>query len=144
MDKINSRARRLLRALAVVSIAAALHACAAENGMGLHFPHGDANRGREAFVALRCQFCHEIEGLDLPAPIVAETRVVLGGQAARAKRYGDLMTSIVNPSHALARGYPRDSTTLDGESLMSRIDLNEVLTVQQLVDIVAFLRGEYE
>jgi hypothetical protein len=60
------------------------------------------------------------------------------------KTYGDLVTSIVNPSHRLARGYPREEVSTDGVSLMSWVFLNEVITVQQLIDIVAFLQDEYE
>jgi L-cysteine S-thiosulfotransferase len=138
-------AHRVLRAVAIVLSAAALQACATEWGAGVHLPQGDADRGRAAFVDLRCHACHEIEGFDLPrTPIVARTRVMLGGQTVRVKTYGDLVTSITNPSHRLARGYPPESVSVDGVSLMSLIYLNDVMTVQQLVDLVALLQTEYE
>jgi L-cysteine S-thiosulfotransferase len=135
---------RARRVLLVISSAVALQACTSEWGVGLQLPPGDAGRGREAFVELRCHACHQIKGFDPPTPIVAETRVALGGQTARVKTYGDLVTSIVNPTHRLARGYPREAITVGGESVMSYIYLNELLTVQQLVDIVAFLESDYE
>jgi hypothetical protein len=57
------------------------------------------------------------------------------------KTYGDLVTAIVNPSHRVARGFARAG---GGESPMAAAYLNEVLTVQQLVDIAAFLQDEYQ
>ena len=113
-------------------------------GRAIHLPQGDANRGREAFVDLRCHVCHEVDGFDPPTPIVAETRVRLGGQSLRVKTYNDLVTSIANPSHRLARGYPPETVAVEGVSLMSLIYLNDVMTVQQLVDLVAFLQARYE
>ena len=136
--------RRIRRAAGVVLSVAALQACATDLGAGFHLPQGDAARGREAYVDLRCNVCHEIGGFDPPTPIVAETRVLLGGRNVRVKTYGDLVTSIVNPSHRLARGYPREAVTVGGESVMSQIYLNELMTVQQLVDLAAFLESEYE
>jgi hypothetical protein len=120
-----------------------LQACATEAGPGFHLPEGDVDRGREAFVGLRCNACHEIEGVERPT-IASANPVALGGHTARVKTYGDLVTSIVNPSHRLARGYPREEVSTDGVSLMSWVFLNEVITVQQLIDIVAFLQDEYE
>lgn len=133
---------QLPRALAMVAGAAALLACASEaNRRGIHLPEGDAAKGREAFVELRCNACHEIEGFDFPTPIVAATRVKLRGPTAGGKTYGDLVTSIANPAHRIAPGYPPDAVAVDGVPLMSLIRLNEVMTVQQLVDLVAFLQG---
>ena len=136
--------RRVLCVSAIVVSAAVLQACATEWGRAIHLPQGDANRGREAFVDLRCHVCHEVDGFDPPTPIVAETRVRLGGQSLRVRTYNDLVTSIANPSHRLARGYPPETVAVEGVSLMSLIYLNDVMTVQQLVDLVAFLQPRYE
>jgi sulfur-oxidizing protein SoxX len=144
MTRIKTDARRVLGALTLVFSAAALLACATGRGSGVHLPQGDADRGRAAFVDLRCNVCHQIEGFDPPTAFVARTRVALGGQTARVKTYGDLVTSIANPSHRLARGYPPEAVGVDGVSLMSLIYLNELMTVQQLVDLVAFLQTQYE
>jgi hypothetical protein len=143
MEGTQTNAHRLLRLFAVVFSAAGLSACAVGN-RGVYLPPGDAARGREAFVDLRCHACHEVEGLNPPTPIVAATRVRLGGQTARVKTFGDLVTSIANPSHRIARGYPPEAVAVDGVSLMSLIRLNEVMTVQQLVDLAAFLQAEYD
>jgi hypothetical protein len=143
MKGTRTNVRPLLRLLAVVLSAAGLSACASAN-RGVYLPQGDAARGREAFVDLRCHACHEVEGFNPPTPIVAATRVRLGGQTARVKTFGDLVTSIANPSHRITRGYPPDAVAVDGVSLMSLIRLNEVMTVQQLVDLAAFLQAEYD
>ena len=67
--------------------------------------------------------------------------VQLGGEVTRVKTYGDLVTSIVNPSHKLSRGPDPRHVTPEGESKMPRY--NEVMTVQQLIDITAYLAGTY-
>jgi hypothetical protein len=138
----NELSKKARCVLFVLTSTAALLACA-HRGAAL-LPQGDAARGREAFVDLRCNACHEIEGFDAPTPIVAETRVLLGGQTSRVKTYGDLLTSIANPSHRITRGYPPETVTVDGVPLMTLIKLNEVMTVQQLVDLAAFLQSTYD
>jgi hypothetical protein len=70
--------------------------------------------------------------------------VTLGGEVTRVKTYGELVTSIINPSHRLARGYPTEEVSAAGESLMALAYLNDVMTVQQLIDLVAFLQARYE
>jgi hypothetical protein len=140
---VTPRFERRWRVLATVVGVAAVQACATES-RGIQLPSGDAARGRTAFVELRCQACHEIEGFDAPTPIRAATRVLLGGRAGRVESYDDLVTSIAHPSHRLARGYPPEAVAVDGVPLMSLIRLNEVMTVQQLVDLAAFLQTAYD
>jgi hypothetical protein len=145
MKGTTTNGHRALLLLALGLSTAGLQACATDWGnRGVRLPQGDAVRGGEAFVALRCHVCHEIEGFDPPTPIVAETRIVLGGQTARVKTYSDLLTSIANPSHRITGGYPPDAVAIDGVPLMSLIRLNEVMTVQQLIDLAAFLQTAYE
>ena len=60
----------------------------------------------------------------------------------RIKTYGDLVTAIVNPSHNLAKGYTPSLVAQDGKSRMTVY--NDVMTVSQLIDIVAFLQAHYE
>jgi mono/diheme cytochrome c family protein len=132
-----------MRKVVVIGLAAAaLQACATEFGPGFHLPLGDPDRGRAAFSALQCGACHAIAGTAPDAE--NDGRFVLGGQTMRVKTYGDLVTSIVNPSHRLARGYPADEVSRNGESPMAAARLNEVMSVQQLVDLAAFLQAEYE
>jgi len=55
---------------------------------------------------------------------------------------GRFVTSIINPSHKLAPGYPKERIVSGGISRMA--DYNDVMTVRQLVDLVAFLHSRYE
>jgi hypothetical protein len=67
---------------------------------------------------------------------------MLGGRVAYQKTDGELVTSIVDPSYRLAVGYSREAIQSGKVSRMA--DLSDVMTVRQLVDIVAFLHSRYE
>jgi hypothetical protein len=121
----------------------ALVACGPESPLGFSLPDGDAARGREAFLELRCNSCHEVEGLEM-AYRAGLARVTLGGPTTRIKTNGELVSSIINPSHRIAPRYPEEQVAVNGESLMSVAYLNDVMTVQQLIDLVAFLQSTYE
>lgn len=107
-------------------------------------PEGNARAGLEAFQELECHACHDVEGLEPPVDSALDTRVALGGQVTRVKTYAELVTSIINPSHRLAPGYREADMTEDGQSRMEAAYLNEVMTVRELVDIVAYLQPLYE
>jgi len=115
-----------------------------ESAVGFRLPDGDAERGRAAFVALQCHGCHTIAGVDLDFVGTGPVRVELGGQVSRVRTYGELVTSIINPSHRLAPGYDPAYVTIGGESIMTLAYINEVMTVQQLIDVVAFLQDQYD
>jgi sulfur-oxidizing protein SoxX len=70
--------------------------------------------------------------------------VQLGGKTPHLRTYGELVTSIINPSHKIAPRHREAGAVLEGESLMSYMYLNQVMTVQELVDLVAFLQPTYE
>jgi hypothetical protein len=106
-------------------------------------PPGDAERGHTAFVAFRCFDCHVVDGVDLPpGEEQGQVMVKLGGEVDRLRDYGDLVTAIVNPSHRLAKGYTPNFVSDEGKSRMTVY--NDVMTVSQLIDIVAFLQAHYE
>lgn len=112
---------------------------------GFALPEGDVERGREAFVDLKCHSCHEVEGLEeeLPRPVARPlTEVKLGGLAMREPTDGELVTSIINPSHAMYPAGEEERITSGEESRMA--NYNEVITAQQLIDLVAFLHDRYE
>lgn len=112
---------------------------------GFELPDGDPVRGREAFVALRCSSCHEVAGLEdeLPRPVATPaTGVELGGLAMREPSDGELVTSIVNPSRHLYPAGEAERITSGSGSRMA--NLNESMSVQNLIDIVAFLHERYE
>ncbi|MDH3691953.1 MAG: cytochrome c [Gammaproteobacteria bacterium] len=105
---------------------------------------GSIAEGQRAFVALECHQCHAVNGVALPiyegeSPLTIE----LGGNIVYAKTYADLVTSIINPDHAISEEYlrrlPRDARR-DAASLMP---LKDQMTVAQLIDLVMFLNSRY-
>lgn len=132
--------------LILLACIGALNGCVPdpESTVRFRLPEGSADKGEEAFVALRCHACHDVEGLQLAHLGVGAAIVTLGGEVTRVKTYSELVTSIVNPSHKLAPGYSMEEVAAGGESLMSLAYLNEVMTVQQLTDLVAFLQTRYD
>jgi len=128
-----------------IACAALLSSCGSDprSASGFRLPDGDAATGQALFVELQCNACHTIAGLEVAAPIEAgPVAVLLGGPVARVKTYGDLVSSVINPSHKLIRSYPKEAISKDGKSLM-RV-YNETMTVQQLIDLVAFLQEQYK
>jgi hypothetical protein len=131
------------RIVAVSLCVALLQGCASQFGSGFYLPQGDPARGREAFVALHCQDCHFIESETPPLSGPEAGSVGLGGDTSRVRTYGDLVTSIVNPSHEVADEYLADKRAENRSSPMAAAYLNNYVTVQQLVDVVAFLQDAY-
>jgi L-cysteine S-thiosulfotransferase len=109
-------------------------------------PEGDIQRGREAFVALECHTCHSVADIDqVETDLSPPIHKKLGGEVSRVKRYEDLVTSIINPSHRLSARFPEDmiAEIADEEGRSRMPSYNDVMTVQQLVDLVTFLQSEY-
>jgi mono/diheme cytochrome c family protein len=110
---------------------------------GFSLPAGDPGRGKQAFVTLKCHECHRVAGVpDLPEPVASPpVPVALGGEIPHVRTDGELVASIIHPSHRIARGYPVESVTQGGVSRMP--DYADVMTVRQMVDLVAFLQAQY-
>ncbi|MCR8921304.1 cytochrome c [Dasania sp. GY-MA-18] len=114
-----------------------------KSGRGFTLPEGDVEKGQAAFLELHCNSCHAVVGrADIPHVEDAAITVKLGGKVRIIQNYGQLVTSIINPSHRLAKGYPQAMVQTEGQSLMP--NYNSVMTVQQLTDLVAFLQAQYE
>ena len=110
---------------------------------GFRLPEGDSTQGREAFIANDCIKCHTVYGDPLPTPDEAsDIQVVLGGSVTRVKTYGQLVTSIINPSHVIKLEYKRKYTDAEGNSLMP--DFTSELTARELIDITQYLQGKYK
>jgi mono/diheme cytochrome c family protein len=110
---------------------------------GFRLPDGDPIEGREAFLYMQCHQCHTVAGEVFPElPLADPPYVELGGAVSRVKTYGQLVTAIINPSHKLARGYPAELVSEDGESNM--YVYNAHMTVQELIDLVMFLQPHYD
>lgn len=107
------------------------------SGKGFTLPDGNSDRGKTVFTELNCHQCHTVSGTELPPIEDGEMNIELGGEVTRIDTYGQLVTSIINPSHRLAKGHSAE----DGTSKMK--NYNDILTVSQLIDLVAFLQSEY-
>lgn len=115
-----------------------------KSSIGFRLPEGDIERGKTAFIGLGCIQCHLVDGEDaMPEPVKPrEVYVVLGGEVKHIKTYGQLVTSIINPSHVIDRQYRDKYVDGDGKSIMP--DFSEVMTVRQMIDLVEFLQAQYE
>lgn len=111
-----------------------------KSSRGFRLPDGDADKGKAAFVELKCYTCHQVEGVAaLPAPTAFN--LTLGGETARVKTYGELVTSIINPSHVISEPYRRQLTDA---KLSPMPEFNRTMTVEQVIDLVAFLQPRYK
>ena len=137
----------MIRKLIVVVSLVALWGCE-PNARGFVLPEGDVSRGTATFAQLNCTDCHSVgdiaweggEGGEGAADATVE--LPLGGTVTSLKTYGQLVTSVINPSHRIARPYLGEQVAAGDKSKMR--PYNDVMTVQQLVDLVTYLQTEYE
>ncbi|MGD2133732.1 MAG: hypothetical protein PVI23_13140 [Maricaulaceae bacterium] len=113
------------------------------SGYGFALPDGEPSRGEAAFARLGCSDCHLVPGRDdLRADVEPQMDVMLGGATTRVRTYGDLVTSIINPSHRISQRYIEGVADEEGVSAMR--NYNDVATVSELIDLVAFLQAQYD
>jgi sulfur-oxidizing protein SoxX len=113
------------------------------SGVGLRLPDGDLAKGEAAFHELGCDGCHAIVRDNRSrAGEQPDVIVVLGGRVAHIETHGELVTSIINPSHGFPRRYSKEQVTADDESKMPKF--NEIMTVDQLINLTAFLQSKYQ
>ena len=85
-----------------------LTACGDLQQRGFSLPEGDVSKGKAVFMALGCRACHHVDSsnadlvAERDANSLTEIDVGLGGEVGRSKTYGELVTSIINPSHRIA------------------------------------------
>lgn len=127
---------------------AALGACTAgcekslKSTRAFALPAGDIAQGQAAFVALKCTQCHTVNGVDLPAPTEpAKQTLALGGAVVQLRTYGDLLTAIIHPGYTRAETVPMAQWRAMSPPPMRPV--NDVMTVQQMIDLVAFLQPRY-
>ncbi len=112
-----------------------------EEARGFALPEGDIEKGKATYERLECNACHSIAGIKWNGGIDS-LNIYLGGEVSARKSYGDLVTSVINPSHKIAESYIQITTDSVGLSKMK--NYNEVMTVQELIDLVTFLQSEYK
>lgn len=137
------------RKLALLAVAAALLlllvGCqnTAKASAGFRLPDGDPVAGQRVFSEMKCYTCHTVIGLELPAPTIdPPVPVVLGGEVSYVKTDGELVTSIINPSHKIPPLLREELVKRDGASRMP--DYRDAMNVRELQDLVAFLHTRYE
>ena len=135
--------------LSLLALAAALllllFGCEAgpKSSAGFRLPDGDPARGRQVVLDMKCYVCHRVVGGDFPGPSAQPpVPVVLGGDVPYTKTDGELVTSIINPSHRIAPAARTEQVRSGQGSRMP--DYGELMTVRQMVDLVAFLHSRYK
>lgn len=104
-------------------------------GWNFTFPDGNAQAGKIVFLNMRCYSCHAIQipGEKFPPSRSKGAGPALTGYSALPKEY--LAESIIKPHTIVAApGY----TVKEGRAAMG--EYNHFLSVQELIDIVAFLK----
>lgn len=105
-------------------------------GWKFTWPAGDPVRGQEVFVKLECYACHEVKGEKFPAPDPGRVGPELSFMAPmHPPEY--FAEAIINPSAAIEEG--KGYRASDGKSKMP--SYNELVTVQEVIDLVAYLKG---
>ncbi len=119
---------------------------ATPKGWRFALPSGDADVGRKAFADFECFKCHEVQGEDFPAPKADQGGVgpALSGMGPMhpAEYFAE---AIINPNASAAwrikhhkeenKGYLGP----DGKTKMP--SYNGTMTVEQLIDLVAYLKS---
>jgi len=106
-------------------------------GWKLSWPKGDAAKGRNVFAKLECFSCHEVKGEKFPAPSdkgKVGPELSMMGPLHEAEYFAE---AIINPSAVIEKG--KGYQAPDGSSKMP--SFNDSLNVQELIDLVAFLRA---
>lgn len=137
------RKASLLGALMIASLLLLLGCeAAAKSPAGFRLPDGNPEVGRQVALDMKCYVCHRVDGGGLPAPTAEPpVPILLGGQVPYAKTDGELVTSIINPSHKIAAA-ARTERVKSGD-LSRMADYGEQMTVRQMIDLVAFLQSRY-
>lgn len=104
-------------------------------GWRFTWPEGDPVKGREVFVKLECYSCHAVSGETFPAPSgMAGPELSAMGPLHEAAYFAE---AIINPNATVERGKGYEAT--DGSSKMP--SYNDLVTVQEVIDLVAYLKG---
>ena len=116
-----------------------------KSSAGFTLPDGNAVFGQQYFVEYRCSDCHTVAGLEdeliPPEGIDPIMSVKLGGPTTKIETYGELVTSIINPSHKVSNKYKMTPMREGGQSMMR--NYNSIMTIDELIDIVAFVQNQY-
>ena len=127
--------------LSLIFLIALIHPGCDQQSAGFALPAGDFSDGKLNFVGLNCNTCHSVADIEWEGIQDQDLHFRLGGETTRVKTYGELVTSIINPSHRIARDFRPQLEKNENSPMPS---YNEVMTVQELVDLVTFLEKQYK
>ena len=108
---------------------------------GLRLPEGDPDAGQVAFVTLQCNSCHTVAGVDMARPVADPPVGVDLAVVSRRLTHGEMVTAIIHPDHEISVRFASGRLETGGHSRMA--DYSDLMTVRQLVDIVAFLQARH-
>lgn len=106
-------------------------------GWKFTLPKGNPGQGRVVFEKFECHACHEVKGESFPAP---KEKEAVGPELSVMGPLHDneyFAESIINPSALIEKG--KSYAAGDGSSKMP--SYNDSLTVQEAIDLVAYLRS---
>ena len=108
-------------------------------------PQGDAVRGKQVFVAFECYQCHTIPDVILPERTEEPPLVLaLGVRVHRVRDYGDLLTAVLYPDHAISPKFKAVARSAGLEDEIPQMpDFTQEMTVAELIDLVEFLHAQY-
>ena len=110
---------------------------------GFVLPQGEDIVGEQVFIEMHCNQCHSVGEIPWGGNKEAgDVHVELGGIVGKVKTYGELVTSVIHPNHKIASGYKEEGVNKFGRSRMK--NYNEIMSVQQLIDVVTYLQSEYD
>jgi mono/diheme cytochrome c family protein len=138
-------ARWLVLALVLAVLGGIAPATAAEPRLPPHWrfalPPGNAAAGEQVFAKMECYSCHTVAGKRFGDPTQNPGGIGPDLTAAHARLPREyLAESIVNFDRHIAHGqYKKGYLAADGTSRMG--DYSELLTVRDLLDLVAFLKS---
>lgn len=124
-----------------IAVLVMINSCNNE-GRGFALPVGDPEDGRRLFLEHACDHCHSVSDIEWKGDGSKDVHVALGGEVGKVKTYGDLVTSIINPSHRISDRFFDEVASKEAQSPMPFY--NNILTVDELVDIVTYLEKQYK
>jgi mono/diheme cytochrome c family protein len=98
-------------------------------------PQGDPSKGRQVFTKFACYACHRVVGEDFPDPGAAAVGPELSNMGAMHP-LEFFAESVLNPDAVVDKDSFRAE---DGHSMMP--SFNNLMTVEELVDLAAFLKS---
>ncbi|MDE2179275.1 MAG: c-type cytochrome [candidate division NC10 bacterium] len=119
---------------------------ATPKGWRFTIPAGDHHAGRQIFADFECFKCHEVAGEDFPAPKAEQGDVgpALSGMGAMHPAEYFLET-MIDPNASVAwrikHHKDEDKGYLGADGKTKMPSYNDTMTVQQLIDLVAYLKS---